>query len=123
MMLRGVRGAICAAANSREAIFDATRKLLVLMFAKNEIEIGNIAAIYITATKDLNADYPAYVAREMGLRLVPLMCATEIDVPGALQRVIRILILVNTDRSQEEIRHLYVGDAARLRPDLPGEEA
>lgn len=121
-MIRGVRGAICASANSREAIFDATRKLLIHMFAKNEIEITDIAAVFITATKDLNADYPAYVMREMGLRMVPLMCATEIDVPGALQRVIRILILVNTDKPQDQIRHLYVGDAARLRPDLAGEE-
>ncbi len=122
-MIRGVRGAICASANSREAIFDATRKLLIHMFAKNDIEIADIAAVFITATQDLNADYPAYVMREMGLKMVPLMCATEIDVPGALQRVIRILILVNTDKTQEQIKHLYVGDAARLRPDLAGEES
>jgi chorismate mutase len=121
-MMRGVRGAICASANSREAIFEATRKLLLHMFAKNDIEIEDIGAIYITATKDLNADYPAYVLREMGLKLVPLMCATEIDVPGALQRVIRILILINTDKAQDQIKHLYVGDAARLRPDLTGEQ-
>jgi chorismate mutase len=121
-MMRGVRGAICASANSREAIFDATRKLLLHMFAKNDIEIEDICAIFITATKDLNADYPAYVLREMGLKMVPLMCATEIDVPGALQRVIRILIMVNTDKAQDQIKHLYVGDAARLRPDLAGEK-
>ncbi len=122
-MTRGVRGAICASANSREAIFEATRQLLIHMFAKNDIEIADIAAVFITATRDLNADYPAYAVREMGLKLVPLMCATEIDVPGALQRVIRILILVNTDRPQDQIKHLYLGDAARLRPDLAGEEA
>ena len=121
-MMRGVRGAVCASANSREAIFEATRKLLLHMFAKNDIEIEDIGAIYITATKDLNADYPAYVLREMGLKMVPLMCATEIDVPGALQRVIRILILINTDKTQDQIKHLYVGDAARLRPDLTGEQ-
>lgn len=122
-MTRGVRGAICASANSREAIFEATRQLLIHMFAKNDIEIADIAAVFITATRDLNADYPAYAVREMGLKLVPLMCATEIDVPGALQRVIRILILVNTDKPQDQIKHLYLGDAARLRPDLAGEEA
>jgi len=122
-MTRGVRGAICASANSREAIFDATRQLLVHMFAKNDIEIADIAAVFITATRDLNADYPAYAVREMGLKLVPLMCATEIDVPGALQHVIRILILVNTDKPLDQIKHLYLGDAARLRPDLAGEEA
>lgn len=120
-MMRGVRGAICASANSREAIFEATRKLLVHIFAKNDIEIEDIGAIFITATKDLNADYPAYAVREMGLKMVPLMCATEIDVPGALQRVIRILIMFNTDKPQDQIKHLYIGDASRLRPDLAGE--
>ena len=121
-MMRGVRGAICASANSREAIFEATRKLLVHMFAKNDIEIDDIGAVFITATRDLTADYPAYAVREMGLKTVPLMCATEIDVPGALQRVIRILIMVNTDKPQDQIKHLYIGDASRLRPDLAGEQ-
>ncbi len=120
-MIRGVRGAICAAANSREAIFDATKTLLLHMFAKNDIEPENIASIFMTATPDLNADYPAYTAREMGLTQIPLMCATEISVPGALQRVIRILIHVETNKKQNEIKHLYMGDAARLRPDLARE--
>jgi chorismate mutase len=120
-MIRGVRGAICASANSREAIFEATRKLLVHMFAKNDIEMERIASIFITATPDLTSDFPAYAVREMGLTMIPLMCSTEINVPGALQRVIRILIHVETDKKQNEIRHLSMGDAARLRPDLAGE--
>jgi chorismate mutase len=121
-MMRGVRGAVCAAANSREAIFEATKKLLIHMFAKNEIDTENIASIFITATPDLTADFPAYAVREMGLSKIPLMCATEINVPGTLQRVIRVLIHVETDKNQDEIRHLYIGDAARLRPDLAGGE-
>ena len=119
-MIRGVRGAVCASANSREAIFEATRKLLVHMFAQNDIDTDKIASIFITATPDLNADYPAYAAREMGLDTIPLMCATEINVPGALQRVIRVLIHLETDKKQSEIKHLYLGDARRLRPDLAG---
>lgn len=119
-MMRGIRGAVCASANSREAVFEATRNLLIQMFSKNDIETERIASIFITATPDLTADYPAYVVREMGLTQIPLMCATEINVPGAMQRVIRILIHFDTEKQQSEIRHLYLGDAARLRPDLAG---
>jgi len=119
-MIRGVRGAICATENSREAIFDATRRLIVRMLSANEIETENIASIFFTTSPDLNADYPAYVLREMGYLQIPLMCATEIDVPGGLPRVIRVLIHLNTDKKQSEIRHLYLGEAARMRPDLNG---
>ena len=121
-MIRGVRGAVCASANSREAIFEATKKLLVHMFAKNDIETEKIASIFLTATPDLNADYPAYAVREMGLTMIPMMCATEINVPGSLQRVIRVLIHLETNKGQSEIKHLYLGDAKRLRPDLAGGE-
>ena len=119
-MMRGIRGAICAEANSREAVFGATRTLLTKMIESNEIEIERIASIFLTATPDLTADFPAYAAREIGLSLVPLLCATEIDVPGAMKRVIRILIHVDTEKHQDEIRHLYLGETARLRPDLAG---
>ena len=119
-MMRGIRGAVCAEANSREAMFEATRNLLTRMIAANEIEAERIASVFITATPDLTADYPAYVAREMGLSRVPLLCATEINVPGAMQRVIRILIHCDTEKNQDEIRHLYLGETARLRPDLVG---
>ena len=119
-MMRGVRGAICATANTREAIFDASRRLLIRLFAENEIETDRIASIFFTASPDLTADFPAYVVRDMGLLRIPLMCATEINVPGAMERVIRILIHIETDKKQDEIRHLYLGEAARLRPDLAG---
>ncbi|MEW5794812.1 MAG: chorismate mutase [Candidatus Zixiibacteriota bacterium] len=121
-MMRGVRGATCARANSREAVFEATRDLLARLIAANRIEAEHIASVFITATPDLNADYPAYVAREMGLSRVPLLCATEIDVPGAMKRVIRILIHCETEMKQDEVRHLYLRETARLRPDLAGGE-
>jgi chorismate mutase len=117
-MIRGIRGAVCATTNSREAIFEATRNLLKQLLEQNEIVPERIASIFLTATPDLTADYPAYAAREMGLAQIPLMCASEINVPGALPRVIRVLIHVDTDRKQKEVRHLYLGEAARLRPDL-----
>ena len=119
-MMRGIRGANCAEANSREAIFEATQNLLTRIIEANEIEIERIASIFITATPDLTADFPAFAAREIGLSLVPLLCATEIDVPGAMKRVIRVLIHVDTEKQQADIRHQYLGETARLRPDLAG---
>jgi len=119
-MMRGIRGAICAEANSREAVFGATRMLLTTMIESNEIEIERIASIFLTATPDLTADFPAYAARDIGLSTVPLLCASEIDVPGAMKSVIRVLIHVDTDKSQTQIRHCYLGEAGRLRPDLAG---
>ncbi len=119
-MMRGIRGAIRAEYNSREAVFKATQELITKMIESNEIETERIASIFLTATPDLTADFPAYAAREIGLSMVPLLCATEIDVPGAMKRVIRILMHVETDKGQNEIRHLYLGETARLRPDLAG---
>jgi chorismate mutase len=120
-MIRGIRGAICAEANTREAIHTATRELLARIFEVNKVEAEQIASIFITATPDLNADFPAYAAREMGLQLVPLLCTIELNIPGAMQRVIRVLVQINTDKSLAEIKHQYLGDAAKLRPDLSGE--
>jgi len=121
-MMRGIRGAVCAPENTREAIFEATKRLLTRLIAVNELRTEDIASIFFTASPDLTADYPAYVAREMGMSQIPLMCATEINVPGVLPRVIRVLIHVNTTKKQSEIRHLYLGEASRLRPDLAGGE-
>ena len=117
-MMRGIRGAVCSESNSREGVLEATRTLLNLMLKVNDVQPDLIASIFLTATPDLTADYPAYAARELGLRDVPLLCATEIDVPGAMPKVIRILIHFETDKKQYQIRHVYHGEAARLRPDL-----
>jgi len=120
-MTRGVRGAICAEQNSREAIFAATGELLHEMLARNDIDPEHVCSIFLTATPDLNADFPAYAVRENGLTGVPILCAVEINVPGALARVVRILIHLNSDKQQNEIKHVYLGEAASLRPDLKGE--
>ena len=119
-MIRGVRGAVCASENTPVAISEATRQLIAEMIAANEIFAEDIASIFFTPSPALNADFPAHVIRKMGYEQVPLMCATEIDVPSGLPRTIRVLIHLNTDKRQLEIRHLYVGEAARLRPDLNG---
>ena len=121
-MMRGIRGAVCAESNTREGVLEATKTLLALMLEANTVKADQIGSIFLTASPDLTADYPAYGARELGLAHVPLLCATEINVPGAMPRVIRILIHFETDKKQHEIRHIYHGEAARLRPDLAGSE-
>lgn len=116
--MRGVRGAIQIAQNDRETILSGTSQLLREMLYKNRIDPDDIASIFFTATDDLDAEYPAYAAREMGLNGVPLLCAREISVPGSMSRLIRILIHFNTDKAQSQIKHQYLGEANRLRPDI-----
>lgn len=116
--VRGIRGANTAKGNTKEDIFLATKELLMALVKANQIETEDIASAFLTTTPDLNADFPAYAARELGWDLVPLLCAREIDVPNAMPSLIRVLMHVNTRKSQAEIRHLYLGDAASLRPDL-----
>ncbi|MDR7484788.1 MAG: chorismate mutase [Armatimonadota bacterium] len=118
MHVRGVRGAVTAEANTEQAILDATRTLLAEMARANDVEPHEIAAIVFTATPDLTAAFPAEAARQLGWLSVPLMSGVEIDVPGALPRCIRVLMLWNTPRAPEEVVHVYLGDATRLRPDL-----
>jgi chorismate mutase len=118
MHVRGVRGAVTAEANTEAAILDATRALLAEMARANDVKPHEIAAIVFTATPDLTAAFPAEAARQLGWVSVPLLSGVEIDVPGALPRCIRVLMLWNTPRAAEEIVHVYLGAAARLRPDL-----
>jgi chorismate mutase len=121
-MIRGIRGAIDVDENSREAILTATSKLLKEIISRNEIDTEKICSIFITATPDLNAEFPAYAVRENGLVRVPVLCAVEIGVPSGMKSLIRMLIHLNTDRGQTEVRHVYLGAAAKLRPDLAGDE-
>ncbi len=118
--LRGIRGAICVKKNSKDAIFTATRRLLEKMVEANSINSEDIASVFFTATDDLNADFPAYAAREMGWTYVPLLCAREIAVPGCMTGLIRILIHVNCDLAQNQIKHQYLGETRKLRPDIAG---
>ena len=120
-VVRGIRGAVSVAANTREAILDSTRRLLRALQDANGFDPADLASILFTATPDLTAAYPAEAARELGWTDVPLLCAVEIDVPGALPRIVRVLIHWNTVLPQQQIRHVYLGEARALRPDLdPG---
>lgn len=118
MPCRGVRGAITVDTNDREQILSATRRMLALLIRRNEIEKQDIASAQFTVTKDLDAEFPALAARQLGWIEVPLICGYEIHVPGSLDKCIRILMHWNTDKQQSEIHHVYLGGAERLRPDL-----
>lgn len=117
-VVRGIRGAINVSQNSSSEILQATRELLVKMVKANHVKKEDIASIFFTLTPDLNATYPASAARELGWTDVPLFCAVEIDVPGALAFCIRILMHVNTELKQPEVKHIYLRDARTLRADL-----
>ena len=117
MQCRGVRGATTVENNDREEILTATRQLLALMIHRNGIEKKDIASAIFTTTRDLDAEFPALAARQLGWLDVPLLCGHEMTVPGGLANCIRVLIHWNTDKSQPEIRHVYVREAETLRPD------
>jgi chorismate mutase len=117
--VRGVRGATTASENTREAVLEATRELLQEVLRVNEIrDPDDIASILFTTTPDLTATFPAEAAREIGLQLVPLLCASEIAVPGRLPRCVRILLHLNTTKSLADIVHVYLREAKSLRPDI-----
>jgi chorismate mutase len=124
MKVRGIRGATTVSENSADAIFAATRSLMTALVAANGIEVDDVASVILTMTPDLNADFPAKAVRSLeGWQWVPLMCATEIAVPNAMPRCIRVLVHVNTDKSQDEIQHVYLGGAVKLRPDVAEKNA
>jgi chorismate mutase len=118
MACRGVRGATTVPANSREEILTATRQLLALMVRRNGIDKHDVASAIFTTTVDLDAEFPALAARQLGWLDVPLLCGHELSVPGSLPLCIRVLVHWNTNRTQREIEHIYVREAVRLRPDL-----
>ena len=118
-MIRGVRGATTVDRNESGLVSERTGELLRTLIERNGIRPEDVASAIFTTTDDLDADFPAHAARAIaGWDLVPLLCAREIPVPGALTRVVRVLIHWNTERPQREVRHAYLHDAARLRPDL-----
>jgi chorismate mutase len=115
--MRGIRGATTAEANTPEAIGAATRELLNALIEANRIEADDVASAIFTTTVDLNAEYPAVAARELGWHDVALMCAHEINVPHGLPRCIRVLIHWNTALRADEVKHVYLKGAMQLRPD------
>lgn len=115
---RGVRGATTVSSNSRDEILKATRQMLALMIRRNQIDSTEIASAIFTVTSDLDAEFPALAARQLGWLEVPMLCGYEIRVPGSLAMCIRVLIHWNTSKSQHQIQHVYIREAVRLRPDL-----
>ena len=114
---RGIRGATTVEANTREAILDGTRELLLQIIEANGLRMEDVGSAIFTTTPDLNAEFPALAARQLGWHDVALMCAHEMSVPGALDRCVRVLIHWNTSKLQHEIVHIYTKGAANLRPE------
>ncbi|GAB3802414.1 chorismate mutase [Virgibacillus kimchii] len=122
-MTRGVRGATTVDRNDEEQIIAETRKVVEEMISKNEIKPESISHVFISATKDIDAVFPAKALRELpGFTYVPVMCMSEMDVPGALPFCIRIMMVVNTEKEQTKIHHVFHNEAVKLRPDLTQEK-
>ena len=119
MPTRGIRGATTVTEDDVDLILQATRELLEAIVKENaDMKPEDIGSAIFTVTEDLSATFPAQAARQMGWSMVPMMCAREIPVPGSLPKAIRVLVHWNTDTPQGEIRHVYLRDAVKLRPDL-----
>ena len=115
MWCRGIRGAITVSENTKEAIVAASKTLLQKLVEANDVETSDITCILFTTTPDLSAAFPAAGARELGWMQVPLLCGHEMNVPESLPSCLRILVLFNTDKRNEDIIHVYLGDAVTLR--------
>ena len=119
MPVRGVRGATVVEEDQSEAVLSATKELLLAILKANPaIKTEDLASAWFTVSQDIRSAYPARAARQLGWDAVPLMCAQEIPVIGSLARCVRVLLNWNTELPQKSIRHVYLGAAASLRPDL-----
>lgn len=119
MRVRALRGAVTADSNSKEEIIGVTTELLEEMLDRNDVATDDVIDILFTSTKDLTAEFPAAAVRKLGLSHIPVMCARELDVEGALPMTIRVMMLINTDKAREQLRHVYLKEARQLRTDLP----
>ncbi len=118
-MTRGIRGATTVTQNEETMILDNTRLLFEEMIAENHIEPESVSHVFISVTADINACFPAKSIRDIdGWTHVPVMCMKEIDVPGSLEKCIRIMLVANTDKAQKDIQHIFHNEAIQLRPDL-----
>lgn len=119
MRLLALRGAITCDDNTKAEIDAKTQLLVKEMLSRNDVTHDDVVSIIFTATDDLTATFPATGARALGLGDIPLLCMRELAVEGGMPRCIRVLMHLYTDRSREELRHVYLGDARTLRDDLP----
>lgn len=118
MAVRAVRGATQLDVDEREHLLDSVEQLMVAVLEQNDLDRADLISVVFTVTPDLHAEFPAVAARRLGMGDVPLLCAQEIDVAGALPRVVRVLVHAETDRPRAEVRHVYLRGAAALRLDL-----
>jgi len=114
-----LRGAVTAEADTKEEIVEVTTELLEEMLDRNDVGTDDVVFILFTSTKDLIAEFPAAAVRKLGLSHIPVICARELDVEGALPRTIRAMMLMNSDKAREQLRHVYLKEARQLRTDLP----
>ncbi|TDB91681.1 chorismate mutase [Actinomadura sp. KC216] len=118
MTVRAVRGATQIDADERGQILEATTELVTEVMSRNELSTDDVISVIFTVTPDLTAEFPALAARKLGFHEVPLLCATEIGVPGALPRVIRLMAHIETDRPRADVQHVYLRGATALRLDI-----
>lgn len=116
--VRAVRGATQLADDTREQMLDRVAELVREVMSANQLTVADFVSVIFTATDDLHAEFPAYAARGLGFDEVPLICARELDITGAMPRVVRLLAHVETELSRSDITHVYLHGAARLRRDL-----
>ena len=112
---RGVRGATTVKSNSGAEILEATRELLIKLVEANGMDVEDVACVIFTTTNDLNAEFPALAARQMGWKDTALLCSHEMQVPGSLPYCIRVLLLYNTSKKSSELVHVYLKEAVNLR--------
>ncbi len=119
MPVRAIRAAIQVDADTPAEVHRGVREMVSAILERNALTVDDVISIFFTSTTDLTSCFPAAGAREMGFDDVPLLCASEIAVPGALPRTVRLLAHVESSRPRREIRHAFLGAAAALRDDLP----
>ncbi|WP_422124697.1 chorismate mutase [Planococcus sp. X10-3] len=118
-MMRGIRGAITVAADHPDEILKETKNLVLEMAMKNDVDPEQVASVIISTTTDISSAFPAKAVRTIEeWTFVPVMCTHEMDVPGSMPLCIRVMMHANTEKSQQEINHIYMNDAVKLRPDL-----
>ncbi|GAC1324220.1 MAG: chorismate mutase [Mycobacteriales bacterium] len=117
--VRAVRGAVQVERDDRQQILDAVAEMLSAVLERNQLTSDDLISVIFTATPDLHAAFPAHAVRALGISDVPLLCATELDVPHAMPRVLRMMAHVDTPKARSELQHVYLRGAAALRPDLP----
>lgn len=119
MMMRGIRGAITVSADQPDEILKETKNLVLEMAMKNDVEPERVASVIISTTTDISSAFPAKAVRTIeNWTFVPVMCTHEMEVPGSMPLCIRVMMHANTEKSQQEINHIYMNDAVKLRPDL-----